>query len=141
MGELHISKENIMCPKSAPNWCVVYKCAFISFTCIRWVLLSRLGKQTWCDASPSQREIKNKAETGGLNLKTSFPCQSVKEEGCQSVLRIQVFCRCCFKAFFSEYVLGAACFAIGSSVVDHCRQCLLSVKSIPTGGPVYKAPR
>lgn len=99
-----------MCPKSAPICCLVYKCAFISFTCVRWVLLSRLGKQTWCDASPSQREVENKAETGGLDLKTSFPCQSVKEEECQSVLRIQLFCRCCFKAFFSEYVLGAACF-------------------------------
>lgn len=139
MCELHISKkrQNIICPTSAPNWCL-NKCAFIHFTCVWWVLLHHLGKQTWCDASPSQ---KNKAETGGLNLKTSFPCQSVKEKECQSVLQIQVFCRCCFKAFFSEYVLGAACFAIGSSAVDHCRQCLLSVKSIPTGEPVYKAPR
>lgn len=136
----YISLTSIMCPKSAPTWYLVYKCSFISFTCIRQVLLSRLGKQTWCDASPSQREIKNKADTGGLDLKTSFPCQSVKEEKCQSVLRIQVLYRCCFKAFFSEYVLGAACFAIGSFVVDHCRQCLLSVKSIPTGRPVYKAP-
>lgn len=141
MCELHITLKKIMCPKSARNWCHVYKCAFISFTCARWVLLSRLGKQTWCDASPSQSEIKNKAKTGGLDLKTSFPCQSVKEGECQSVFWIQIFCRCCFKAFFSEYVLGAACFAIGSTVVDHCRRCLLSVKSIPTGGPVYKAPR
>lgn len=133
--------KNIMSSKSAPTGCLVYKCSFISFTCIRWVLLSRLGKQTRCDASPSQREIKHKAETGGLDIKTSFPCQSVKEEECQSVLQNQVFYRLRFKAFFSEYVLVAACFAIGSSVVDHCRQCLLSVKSIPTGGPAYKAPR
>ena len=128
-------------PKSAQNCCLVFKCAFISFTCTQWGVLSRLGKQTRCDASASQREMQNKAETGGLDLKTSFPCQSVKEEECQSVPLIQVFCRCCFNAFFSAFVLGAACFAIGSSEVDHCRQCLLSVKSIPSGGPVYKAPR
>lgn len=45
------------------------------------------------------------------------------------------------KLSLSEHVLGAACFSIGSSVEDHCRQCLLSVKFIPTGGPVYKAPQ
>lgn len=84
---------------------------------------------------------RNKAETGGLDLKTSFPCQSVKEEKCQSGLRIQVFHRCRFKASFSGCALGAACSAIGSSVAHHCRQCLLSVKRIPTGRPVFKAPR
>lgn len=128
------SLREIIHPRQARNWCHVYKYTFIGFTCVQWVLLSRLGKQPRCAAPPSRREIKNKAETGGLDLKTSFPCQSVKEGGCQSALQIQIFCRCCFKAFFSGYVLGAACFAIASFVADHCHQCLLSVKCILTTG-------
>lgn len=92
-----------------------------------------LGKHTWCEASLSQRRVKNKGDTGGLDLKTSFPCQSVRVEGCQSGLGIQGLCRCCFKGFFSADVLGAACIATGSSEVDHCRRCLLSVTETPLG--------
>lgn len=117
-----------MCLKSSPNWSHVYKCAFISFTWVRcFFLLSRLGKQAWCVASPSQREIKNKAETGGLDLKTSFPCQSVKEGECQSVLRIQIFCRCSF--------LQRVC--AGSSMFCHWFFCGRSLPTVSAVSQFY----
>lgn len=122
-----VSPENIIWPKCAFTCCL--KWSFISFTFIQAVLLSRLGKHFNC-----QRRIKNKAETGGLHF-------HVKVSNGRNVNQCVWSKSFIGTAFFSGFVLGAACYATGSSVVDHCCQCLLSIKSIPTGRTVYKASR
>ena len=88
-----------MYPKSASNWCLVYKCSSYYLYLCMVGFIKPLGQTDLARCISKSKRDKEQSRDLGARLKNFISMSKCQRGGMSiSALRIRVFCRRCFKA-------------------------------------------